>query len=79
MNAEGEAAVAAVRDHFWEITESFLKYTQNELELARAMNDREDVIRRQIKLEVMKHARYILDASIQHVRRASEVSNDGTQ
>ena len=43
------------------------------------MNDREDVIRRQIKLEVMKHARYILDASIQHVRRASEVSNDGTQ
>lgn len=79
MNADGEAAVAAVRAHFWEISEFFLKNTQNELETARAMNDREDVIRRQIKMEVMKHARSILDYSIQEVRRASEVNDDGPQ
>lgn len=73
MNADGEAAVAAVRTHFWEITESFLNHTQGELEVARAMNDREEIIRSQIKMEVMKHARYILDVSIQHVNRVNEV------
>jgi hypothetical protein len=76
MNADGEAAVAAVRAHFWEITDSFLKHTQGELEMARAMNDREEIIRRQIKLEVMKHARYILDWSIVSVRRAGEADHD---
>ena len=79
MNADGDAAVAAVRAHFWEISEFFLKNTQNELEMARAMNDREEVVRRQIKMEVMKHARSILDYSIQQVQRASEVDDDGAQ
>ena len=79
MNAEGEAAVAAVRAHFWGISDSFLNHTQNELEVARAMNDREEVIRRQIRMEVMKHARYILDVSIEAVRRVSAVRDDGTQ
>lgn len=77
MNAEGEAAVAAVRAHFWEITETFLNHTQSELEVARAMNDREEVIRCQIRVELMKHARYILDTSITAVQRASEVGDDG--
>jgi hypothetical protein len=44
--------------------------------MARAMNDREEIIRRQIKLEVMKHARYILDWSIVSVRRAGEADHD---
>ena len=77
MNAKGEAAVAAVPVHFWEITDSFLAYAQSELEVARAMNDREEVIRRQIKMEMMKHARSILDHSIRAVQRASEVDHDG--
>ncbi len=77
MNTEGEAAVNTVRAHFWELTDSFLAHTQSELELARAMNDREEVIRRQIKMEVMKHARAILDQCIRAVQRASEVRDDG--
>lgn len=69
MNADGEAAIAAVRGEFWRISEIFLANTQNELEMARAMNDHADVIRRQIKMEVMKHAREILDHSIREVQR----------
>lgn len=77
MNADAEAAVATVRAHFWEITDSFLAHTQGELDVARAMNDREEVIRRQIKMEVMKHARSILDHSIRAVQQATEVDHDG--
>jgi hypothetical protein len=77
MDADGEAAVAAVRAEFWRISEIFLNNTQHELEQARAVNDREDIVRRQIKLKVMKHARSILDYSIGAVWRAGEVNDDG--
>jgi hypothetical protein len=73
MDVDGDGPVAAVRAHLWEITESFLNHTQSELEVARAMNDREAIIRSQIKMEVMKHGRYILDVSIEHVNRVNEV------
>jgi len=43
------------------ITSSQIDYAKREIELARAMGDQEDLVRRQIKMETIKHARQILN------------------
>ena len=43
------------------ITERFIEREQHEIEIARALNDTEALVRSQIKLEVMKHARSIFN------------------
>ena len=44
---------------FYHITNSILTHEQQELELLRAMGDRENLIKEQIKLSTMEHARSV--------------------
>jgi hypothetical protein len=43
------------------ITARYVEHAQHEIELARALQDPESVVKEQIKLGVMEHARTILD------------------
>jgi hypothetical protein len=52
------------------ITGSVIEAAEREVELSRAMGDRESLIREQIKMETVKHARAILhDCYMQVTRR----------
>jgi hypothetical protein len=53
------------------ITASYVEHAQGEIELARAMGDPEAVIREQIKMEMMKHARSIFQDVYRQVTRRS--------
>jgi hypothetical protein len=46
---------------FGHVTGSILDYGRHEIDLAKAMSDREAVIKRQIKVETIKHARGIFE------------------
>lgn len=50
-----------VLDAFGIITSSQIEHAEREIELARAMGDKESLVRRQIKMETIKHARQILN------------------
>ena len=43
------------------VTDKVIREAQREIELARALKDRESVIRVQIKMETLKHAQVILN------------------
>ncbi|MBN1313629.1 MAG: hypothetical protein JXB30_19660 [Anaerolineae bacterium] len=51
------------------ITGRNVEQAENEIELARAMGDQELVIREQIKMEMMKHARSIFQDCYRRVTR----------
>lgn len=51
-----------VRQAFDRITGFIVRSAQNEVELARAMQDGEGVVKTQIKMSTMEHARDILNA-----------------
>lgn len=53
------------------ITSGYVERGEDEIELARAMGDQEAVIREQIKLEMMKHARSIFQDVYRRVTRRS--------
>jgi hypothetical protein len=61
--------LAAAFDH---TTKRIIEHAQYEIELARAKHDREAVIKQQIKMETLKHARGIFQDCFQWVlgRRA---------
>lgn len=42
------------------VTDRVVEHAQHEIELARAMKDQEMVVKQQIKMETLKHARSIL-------------------
>lgn len=42
------------------VTGRIIEHTQHEIELARAIQDQDSLIKRQIKLETIKHARSVL-------------------
>jgi hypothetical protein len=50
---------------FGYITSTIIEHTHHEIELARAMQDQEKVVKQQIKLETLKHARGILQTCYQ--------------
>jgi len=56
--------VAAAFDH---TTQSIIEHAQYEIELARAKHDQEAVIKQQVKMETMKHARGIFQNCFQLV------------
>jgi hypothetical protein len=53
------------------ITASYVEQAEGEIELARAMGDQEAVIREQIKMEMIKHARSIFQDVYRQVTRRS--------
>jgi len=53
------------------ITGSYIEHAEGEIELARATGDQEAVIREQIKMEMMKHARSIFQDVYRRVTRRS--------
>ncbi len=53
------------------ITGSYVERAEGEIELAGAMGDQEAVIREQIKMEMMKHARSIFQDVYRRVTRRS--------
>jgi hypothetical protein len=61
--------LAAAFDH---TTNRIIEHAQNEIELSRAKHDRDAVIKQQIKMETLKHARGIFQDCFQLVlgRRA---------
>jgi hypothetical protein len=46
---------------FHHIINTIITHSENEIELRKAMNDRETVVKEQIKLSSIKHARDIFD------------------
>ena len=50
---------------FHQITQTYLTHGQQELELLRIMGDRENLIKEQIKLSTMEHARSVFDQCFQ--------------
>lgn len=46
---------------FYHITDRIISHTQNKIELRKAMNDRETLIKEQIKLSTIQHAKSIFD------------------
>lgn len=46
---------------FYHIINSIIAHTNNEIELRKAMNDRETLIKEQIKLSTIEHAKSIFD------------------
>jgi hypothetical protein len=50
-----------VLEAFGAITSSYIEGAEREIDLARAMGDQESLVRRQIKMETIKHARHILN------------------
>ncbi len=42
------------------ITDTIIEHSQNQIELTCAIQDKEALVKEQIKLETIKHARYIL-------------------
>lgn len=52
------------------VTDAFFEQTQRKLDLARAMNDREAIVKEQIKIEVMKGARGIFQSCYARVRQS---------
>jgi hypothetical protein len=53
------AEIDRLKEAFWWTTNQFIERAQQEIELARAMKDREALVKEQIKLGVMKHAQGI--------------------
>lgn len=51
--------IEKLRDAFGRITDLVVRHAQHEVELANAMQDRESVIKVQIKMETVKFARSI--------------------
>jgi hypothetical protein len=50
-----------LRQGFDLITRSIIDHTQNEVDLARAMQDAEGVVKLQIKMSTIEHARSVFD------------------
>lgn len=46
---------------FWHVTDDHIKHSKHDLELARALKDREAVIREQIKQETIKYTQKVLE------------------
>lgn len=56
MTTNNAAAVEQLTAAFYDITDKFLKIAAQNIDLARALGDRETLIKEQIKLETMKSA-----------------------
>ena len=54
--------IEKLRDAFGKITALIVEQAQHQVELARAMQDQESVIKTQIKMETIKTARSIFDS-----------------
>ena len=52
---------------FGRITDGVINYANQEIEVATALHDRDAKIRVQIKMETIKHARYIFATSYQRI------------
>ena len=50
---------------FHHIINRIITHSQNEIELRKAMNDRETLVKEQIKLSTIKHARDVFDMAYQ--------------
>jgi hypothetical protein len=57
--ASGSPDLTKLAHAFDLVTQQLVDQTHPEIELARAMNDRETVVKQQVKMETMKHAREI--------------------
>lgn len=64
-----------VLEAFGAITTFYLQEVEREIELARAMGDQESLVRRQIRMETIKHARHVLNDCTMLVTRR-RVSDD---
>jgi hypothetical protein len=58
--------MAKAYDH---VTRMYLEHSQKELEVLKALNDRESLVKEQIKLETVKFCRGIFDDCYQRITR----------
>ncbi len=70
--------VDKMREYFERVTAQIIDFTGKEIELAKAMQDREALVKVQIKLETMKTARSIFAQGYQIAtgRKISDEQND---
>ena len=61
--------IEKLRQGFDHITRSIVEHTQREIELARAMQDAEEVVKLQIKMSTIEHARSIFDQCYMRITR----------
>ena len=65
--AQDISDVDKLRAMFEHITDQILIHEERQLELVRAMNDREEIVKSQIKIEMVKHTRSILQTCYQQM------------
>ena len=61
---------------FHHIINSIITHTNNEIELRKAMNDRETLVKEQIKLSTIKHARDIFDMAYTRATGKRSLANE---
>jgi hypothetical protein len=54
-----------LKEYFGQITGKIIEYARQEIDLARAMQDRDELVKQQIKMETIKTARGIFDRGYQ--------------
>jgi hypothetical protein len=59
--------IRELADIFGEVTGRFLTQTEHKAELARAIDDRESLVKEQIKQEVLKSVRGIFDVNYRRI------------
>ena len=65
--ATDAADVEKIAEMFGYVTGTIVEHSQMEIDMARAMNDKEALVKQQIKLSTIKHARDIFNMCYQQV------------
>ena len=61
---------------FHHVINTVITHSQNEIELLKAMNDRENLIKEQIKLSTIQHAKGIFDMAYQRATGKRSWNNE---
>jgi hypothetical protein len=59
IQGSDQPEIDKLKTFFGQITSRIVEYAENEIELAKAMQDRESLVKQQIKMETIKSARGI--------------------
>jgi hypothetical protein len=70
IKASDQSEVEKVAQAFDWVTSQIVENGQREIELAKAMKDQDSLVKEQIKLSMMNHARGIFQACFKHVTGA---------
>ena len=70
--SEATQELQMLSEIFYDMTSKFLVIQEQNIDLARALGDREKMIKEQIKMEVMKTAMSMFDHSLTRVKQTSQ-------